>query len=312
MTATTTTPGLTATQPIVKDVVIAAPPETIWSYFTDPAKVSEWLGRDAQIEARPGGTVRVDFNGFDIMRGEMLEMQPYSRLVMSWGWETLADGTQPGGSRVEITLAPEDGGTRLRLVHSNFTAMERDSMDAGWSDLLGVMARQAEGAEPAMTPPVLSAADDLGARLNTALIHLRWAVEQCPADRWSAVTADEWSVGVTAHHMIGHLVVAQLARSIADGKPLEFADSGPEVLHEGNAEHARQFAAVTQQEVLGELKSAGPEAVTLVRGFSDADLDARAALRFLDGHEVSARQLLEGAMLGGIAEHMAHIEAATA
>lgn len=305
---TTSTP--TAVAPIVKDVEIAAPPETVWSFFADPAKVAQWLGRSAEIDARPGGLVRVDFNGFDIMRGEVLEMQPYSRLLMSWGWESLADGTQPGGSRVEITLTPEGAGTRLRLVHSGFVAMEHDSMDAGWTDLLGVMARQAQGSEPPATADTLSAADEIGSRLNTALVHLRWAVEQCPANRWGATTADEWSVGVTAHHILGHLVVAQLARSIADGAPLAFVDSPPEALHEGNAAHAREFAGVTQDDVLLELKAAGPDAVTLVRGFSDSDLDAKAALRFLGGGEVSARQLLEGALLGGIAEHMAHIQAA--
>lgn len=307
----TTGTAETATAPIVKELVIAAPAETIWSYFTEPGKAAQWLGRSAEIDARPGGRVRMDFNGFDVMRGEMIEVQPYSRLVMSWGWETLADGmSEPGGSRVEITLTAEPGGTRLRLVHSNFTAMERDSMDAGWSELLGSMARQAEGTAGPVVSPTLSEADELGSRLNTALIHLRWIIEQCPTDRWGATTADEWSVAVTAHHILGHLVVVQLARSIADGKPLAFADSGPEVLHEGNAEHARQFATVTHDDVLAELKASGPDAVTLVRGFSDADLDARLALRFLGGEEVSARQLLEGALLGGIAEHMAHISAA--
>ncbi len=307
---TSTIPAAAATAPIVKEVLIAAPAATVWSFFADPAKVAQWLGRSAEIDARPGGVVRVDFNGFDIMRGQMLEIEPHSRLVMSWGWESLADGTQPGGSRVEITLTPEAGGTRLRLVHSGFAAMEHDSMEAGWDDLLKVMASQAEGiARPAQAPE-LSAADQLGSRLNTALIHLRWAIEACPDDRWEATTADRWSVGVTAHHMLGHLVVVQLARSIADGNPLPFADSPPETLHEGNAEHARQFAGVSRDDVLRELKSSGPEAVTLVRGFSDEDLEARAALGFLDGRSVSARELLQGAMLDGIAEHMAHIREA--
>ena len=308
---TSTIPAAAVTAPIVKELVIAAPVETVWSFFADPAKVALWLGRSAEIDARPGGVVRVDFNGFDIMRGQMIELEPYSRLVMSWGWETLADGmSQPGGSRVEITLAAEPGGTRLRLVHSNFTAMEHDSMEAGWEDLLAVMARRAEGSEALAAAPALTDADELGSRLNTALIHLRWAIEQCPEDRWAATTADSWSVGVTAHHVLGHLVVAQLARSIADGNPLPFVDSPPEALHEGNAQHAREFAAVTREAVLRELKASGPSAVTLVRGFSDAELEAKATLRFLGGEEVSARQLLEGPLLGGIAEHMAHIEAA--
>ena len=49
--------------------------------------------------------IRVDYNGFDVMRGEIIEVTPPTHLVMTWGWESLGDTTPPGGSR-GVELAP--------------------------------------------------------------------------------------------------------------------------------------------------------------------------------------------------------------
>src|SRR5512135_861972 len=98
------TSTITDTNAIEREVRIAARPETVYAFFTDPAKIVQWLGRRAEIEAHAGGLVRIDYNGFDIMRGAFVELVPYSRVVFTWGWETLGDEVQPGQSTVTVTL----------------------------------------------------------------------------------------------------------------------------------------------------------------------------------------------------------------
>ena len=97
---------------------IAAPPETVFTYFTDPVRYQRWQGVAAELDPRPGGIFRVTMNesGF-IARGEYVEVDPPRRLVFTWGWEDV-EGLDPGASTVEVMLEPEGDGTLLRLRHS--------------------------------------------------------------------------------------------------------------------------------------------------------------------------------------------------
>ena len=97
---------------------IAAPPETVFAYFTDPVRYRLWQGVEAELDPRPGGLFRVTMNadGF-IARGEYVEIDPPRRLVFTWGWEDVG-GLEPGASTVEVTLEPHGDATVLRLRHS--------------------------------------------------------------------------------------------------------------------------------------------------------------------------------------------------
>src|ERR1700674_1019374 len=103
---------------IVREVWIAATPEDVFPYFTDADKLSVWKAAWAESDARPGGGFRADITGRgDIAYGAYLEIEPPRRVVFTWAWENddLADAYH--SSVVEVTLAPNDGGTLLRLVH---------------------------------------------------------------------------------------------------------------------------------------------------------------------------------------------------
>ena len=38
---------------------VAAQPETVFPYFTDPGRYAQWMGSDATLESVPGGCYRV-------------------------------------------------------------------------------------------------------------------------------------------------------------------------------------------------------------------------------------------------------------
>ncbi len=126
----------TADSVVERELRIAARPETVYAYLTDPEKVVAWMGKEATFDVRPGGLFRVNYNDEDIVRGAFVEAVPGERLVMTWGWEAEGATTPPGASTVEITLTPDGDGTLLRLVHRGLSEDEARSHGEGWNVFL--------------------------------------------------------------------------------------------------------------------------------------------------------------------------------
>ena len=85
-----------ATEPLRNELRIAAPPEVVFPYFTDPARMVEWMGVAALLDPRPGGTFRVEPNGRDVVLGEYLEVEPPRRVVFTWGFDGPSASRRPG------------------------------------------------------------------------------------------------------------------------------------------------------------------------------------------------------------------------
>ena len=134
------------------EIRIAARPETVFSFFVDPAKMMRWKGIDASLDPRPGGTYRVDINGRNVARGEYLEVVPYNRLVFTWGWEGEGSPLPPGSSTVEVTLTSDGDGTIVRLRHLGLPAEQRDAHAEGWNHYLPRLAIAAAGGDPGPDP----------------------------------------------------------------------------------------------------------------------------------------------------------------
>ena len=66
-------------RPIVKEIFIHGSPELVFGFLSEPAKMVRWIGLTAEIDPRPGGIFRVDPNGRDVIRGEVLEVVPSLR-----------------------------------------------------------------------------------------------------------------------------------------------------------------------------------------------------------------------------------------
>src|SRR6266567_2081307 len=72
---------------VEREIHIAARPEIVFSFFTDPEKLVRWLGIRATLNAQPGGACHIHINERDLVGGQYLEVVPYSRVVFTWGWE---------------------------------------------------------------------------------------------------------------------------------------------------------------------------------------------------------------------------------
>lgn len=140
-------------QSVVREVHVDASPETVFEFFTDPAKMVRWKGERATLDPRPGGVYRVEMNAETIAVGEYVEVDPPHRLVFTWGWEGGFAGTPPGSSTVEVTLTPAGDGTLVRLVHSDLPSPEAMEAHAhGWDLYMPRLAIAAAGGDPGISP----------------------------------------------------------------------------------------------------------------------------------------------------------------
>ncbi|MBI2205187.1 MAG: DinB family protein [Candidatus Rokubacteria bacterium] len=133
-------------------------------------------------------------------------------------------------------------------------------------------------------------------------------IERLSDADWKKVTAaEQWPVGVTAHHIaVAHEVIAGIVKTLADGKP------GPnlpmDALHQMNAKHAQDHAACTKSETLALHKKTAAAAAVMVRGLSDAELD-RSGVVIQGQPAMTAEQLAGGLLPGHVDEHLGSIKA---
>jgi uncharacterized protein YndB with AHSA1/START domain len=140
---------------------IAARPETVFAYFTDPERFCMWQGVDAELDPRPGGLFRVTVTGRSrvVAKGEYVEVRPPSRVVFTWGWEQIEglpegmDGLLPGTSTVVVELEADGDGTILRLRQSGLrTDPEKEVHIGGWEQTLDRLVKVASGGDPGPDP----------------------------------------------------------------------------------------------------------------------------------------------------------------
>jgi uncharacterized protein YndB with AHSA1/START domain len=135
------------------EVRIAASPETVFDFFTDPDKMIQWMGRKAELDPRPGGRLHCDINGGAVAAGEYLEVERPHRVVFSWGWEGEDSVTPPGSSTVEVLLDPDGDGTHLRLLHRDLPSAESaEKHGHGWRHYTERLAAAAAGEDPGKDP----------------------------------------------------------------------------------------------------------------------------------------------------------------
>ena len=137
---------------IDKQVRIKADRERVFQFLIDPEKMSSWMGQNVALDPNPGGSYRIDLNGRDIMLGEFLEIDPPSKVVMSFGWDG-ADASVPAGStKVEFLLSSEGEDTTVRLRHYGLNDEGAASHTEGWVHYLNRLAIAAPGGDPGPDP----------------------------------------------------------------------------------------------------------------------------------------------------------------
>lgn len=121
---------------IEDEIAIQAPPEAVWAAWADPDELARWFVDQATGTAEPGQTMTWAWDAYDLEQElRVVEAETGRRLVLEvrWGEDT--------PTVLEVTLHPEAGGTRLRLVHSGFDEDadwdgEYEGARSGWTNAL--------------------------------------------------------------------------------------------------------------------------------------------------------------------------------
>jgi uncharacterized protein YndB with AHSA1/START domain len=128
---------------IEREVLIDAPPETVWSIVTEPAHISSWFSDAAEIDLRPGGEGTLTFDDRATSQRAAVRLVVQSvvsphRFSFRWDYPAGAQAHEGNSLHVEFTLTAEGEKTRLRVVESGFEGLERPAEEKqGYADAHG-------------------------------------------------------------------------------------------------------------------------------------------------------------------------------
>ena len=97
-----------------QEFCIEGRPGLVFAFFVEPSKMIQWNGIRATMDARPGGVCCVEINDRDVADGSYVQIEPFHRIAITWGWEGQDSPLPPGTNIVEVTLTPASSGTLFR------------------------------------------------------------------------------------------------------------------------------------------------------------------------------------------------------
>ena len=141
---------------IDKEVVVAAPIESVWQAWTTRAGIRTFFAPDAEIDARVGGAFHIHINpyaepgmkGADDMR--YMALQPPTMLSFDWNAPPSLPEVRAQRTFVVVRLAPVDArSTRVTLHHTGWgTGGQWDDtyayFDRAWNTVLGNLKKSFE------------------------------------------------------------------------------------------------------------------------------------------------------------------------
>jgi predicted enzyme related to lactoylglutathione lyase/uncharacterized protein YndB with AHSA1/START domain len=155
-----------------REVRLALRPEDAFSFFTDADKLARWApSLSSSVDWRQGAPLRARLGpGLEAV-GEVLELVPAQRIVMSWGLEGTGNlGVLPGSSRVEILFSSMAGGlatTLVTVIHRGLPpGLAREEHGLTWDHFLARLSVATAGreVEPSSNPPSIVANFEIQSR----------------------------------------------------------------------------------------------------------------------------------------------------
>ena len=115
---------------IEREIMIAAPRERVWEIITQAEHVGIWFGDSAEVDLRPGGAIVLRWDKYGTMRGIVEKVdKPHT---FSYRWNPGVKDEQPAtetSTLVEFTLTSQGAQTRVRVVESGFSRLQRTESD---------------------------------------------------------------------------------------------------------------------------------------------------------------------------------------
>ncbi len=107
--------------------VLPTTAQTLYAAWLDGEQHAAFTGSPATGEAKVGSR-HTAWNGY--ISGEILELTPGERIVMSWRTQQFPEGA--ADSRVELRFVDTDQGVELTIVHTDIPAGQGTMYEEGW------------------------------------------------------------------------------------------------------------------------------------------------------------------------------------
>jgi uncharacterized protein YndB with AHSA1/START domain len=131
---------------------IRTTPEKLWQALTDPQITRQWWCETVQDCAwKPGATWKLMVpDGRVGDEGEVVEIDPPRKLVVTWRNHLFPEMTAEGYSRMQYVLEPTGDTVKLTLVHSIDCKDSKliKGVSSGWPALLASLKSLLETGEP--------------------------------------------------------------------------------------------------------------------------------------------------------------------
>jgi uncharacterized protein YndB with AHSA1/START domain len=117
---------------IEKELFINASPQRVFKALTEKEDLERWFVQKAEIDLRPGGTIRFEWAPDSVEIGTILVIDPPYRLSFTWR------AMEPSPTTITFELTAENDGTRLRLIHTGIGEGEDwdnyySAVNGGWN-----------------------------------------------------------------------------------------------------------------------------------------------------------------------------------
>ena len=153
-------------------------------------------------------------------------------------------------------------------------------------------------------------ADALAERIEQGAEALAAFAEGLSATEWQMVVPNEGRpVGVLLHHVaVLCPMLVDMAGALAEGKPI--TGMTWDHIHQMNAQHAQEQAAVGKEETIALLRSSSKAAAERVRAFIDEELDNGATVCLYADTPLTTQAFIEFHSIFHNYTHLASIKAA--
>ena len=126
---------------------LAAPPATVFEFWTTPDHMKEWFAPSdtytnpfIEVDLREGGTYRIAFLSEDgqqaVVGGRYVTVDPPEKLAFTWQWESPHE-FEGHETLVTVEFLACEAGTELVLTHERFPNDAMRSLHSqGWAGTL--------------------------------------------------------------------------------------------------------------------------------------------------------------------------------